>query len=252
MLHISRDYRLFLKFIESYSANGFRNINRSDSLIHKIENKMELNRQFIYVADLINLKIEFTSNSCYLLTGIPAMEMDPRTIFAITHPDDMRHHAVLRSRLFKLANEIYINENGFALMSSNLHFQNPQGTYTNFLIQGYLWFCRIPYKTVCCLFVNTDISWFGKIKHGYNSYLGTNLSYFRYPDEKLIMTGNIFTGREFEIIKLIEKGLSSQQIAENLFLSVHTINTHRRRILKKTNCLSLAELIHDLKERGML
>lgn len=51
------------------------------------------------------------------------------------------------------------------------------------------------------------------------------------------------TKREFEIISLIAKGLNSQQIGEKLFLSRHTIDTHRRMILDKTSCKNSAELI---------
>ena len=89
-------------------------------------------------------------------------------------------------------------------------------------------------NTVYMININTDISWFKKIKHGFHYYVGNDLSYFRYPDEKLLMTGNIFSDREFEIIKLIKEGFDSEQIAEKLFLSKHTVNTHRKNILDKT------------------
>src|SRR5690606_7171578 len=39
--------------------------------------------------------------------------------------------------------------------------------------------------------------------------------------------------REMQIIKLIAEGLTNTQIAEELFLSNHTINTHRKNILSK-------------------
>ena len=42
-----------------------------------------------------------------------------------------------------------------------------------------------------------------------------------------------FSKREFEIIKGIAQGLESHEIAEKLFLSVHTVNTHRRNIFLK-------------------
>ena len=100
--------------------------------------------------------------------------------------------------------------------------------------------------------INTDISWCKKIKHGYHYYVGNDLSYFRYPDEELLMTGNIFSEREFEIIKLIHEGLDSEQIAEKLFLSKHTVNTHRKNILDKTGKAHISELIYDLHEKGLL
>lgn len=39
--------------------------------------------------------------------------------------------------------------------------------------------------------------------------------------------------RETEIIQLISTGLSNKEIAEKLFLSFHTIKTHRKNIIKK-------------------
>lgn len=246
------DYSFFFTFIETYSPQGFKGIGRSDSLVIELEEMMEKNKQFIYAGDIINMNIEFSSKGSVNLLGVPPELLSPHAIFSLTHPDDMQHHAVSRARLIKLATEMYIRGKGYMFMSTNIRFKNPQGSYSNIFVQCYLWSCQVPYNTVCALFVQTDISWFKEIKHGYNSYLGTDLSYFRFPDEKLIMTGNIFSDREFEIIALIESGLSSQQIAEKLFLSVHTINTHRRRILKKTDKLTLTELIYELKERGVL
>jgi DNA-binding NarL/FixJ family response regulator len=39
--------------------------------------------------------------------------------------------------------------------------------------------------------------------------------------------------REIEILELIAQGMNSPEIAEKLFLSVHTIRTHRKNIIKK-------------------
>ena len=100
--------------------------------------------------------------------------------------------------------------------------------------------------------IRTDISWCRKIKHGFHYYLGNDLSYFRYPDEELLMTGNIFFDREFEIIKFVQEGLDSEQIAEKLFLSKHTVNTHRKNILEKTGKAHISDLIYYLKEQGLL
>ena len=66
------------------------------------------------------------------------------------------------------------------------------------------------------------------------------------------MKGNIFSDREFEIIKLIHSGLQSEQIAEKLFLSRHTVNTHRKNILDKTGKAHISDLIYYLQERGQL
>lgn len=50
------------------------------------------------------------------------------------------------------------------------------------------------------------------------------------------------TERQLEVIKLAHQGYTSQQIGEELFLSKHTVDTHRRNVLKLTQCSNIAEL----------
>lgn len=52
------------------------------------------------------------------------------------------------------------------------------------------------------------------------------------------------THREKEIIGFLVAGLESQEIAEQLFLSKHTVDTHRRRILQKFHLKNTSELSH--------
>ncbi len=54
------------------------------------------------------------------------------------------------------------------------------------------------------------------------------------------------TPREVEIIKHISEGKTSQQIAEILFISKTTVDTHRRNILEKTKMKSISDLIDQL------
>ncbi len=76
------------------------------------------------------------------------------------------------------------------------------------------------------------------------------MSHLRVPDKNLILTGCIFTDREYEILCLVKDGLNSIQIGESLFISSHTVDTHRRNILKKTNKVNIRELIIELQDRG--
>jgi DNA-binding NarL/FixJ family response regulator len=49
--------------------------------------------------------------------------------------------------------------------------------------------------------------------------------------------------REMEIIRYVSEGLSNQEIAEKLFLSVHTVNTHRKNIMGKLGINNTAGLV---------
>jgi DNA-binding NarL/FixJ family response regulator len=49
--------------------------------------------------------------------------------------------------------------------------------------------------------------------------------------------------REMEIIRYVSEGLSNQEIADKLFLSVHTVNTHRKNIMSKLGITNTAGLV---------
>ena len=51
------------------------------------------------------------------------------------------------------------------------------------------------------------------------------------------------TNREFDVVRLLMKGYKSKKIGEILFISPQTVDTHRKRILKKLNLNSTNELI---------
>lgn len=227
-------------------------IDRSDELVQRIEHQTEITDQMFFVGDLIKLQILFASSLSRSMFGVDPDKLDPGILFISTHPEDIARHNVARTKLFNVGQRLYIEQSGFTILSTNFRFKGPDGNFRNTLVQCYLFFCRDPFNTVFLLQVNTNISWFRKIKHGYHYYLGDDLSYFRYPDETLLKTGNIFSTREFDIIRLLSEGLSSEQIATKLFLSPHTINTHRRNILRKTRMQSTNELILELKERGLI
>jgi len=49
--------------------------------------------------------------------------------------------------------------------------------------------------------------------------------------------------RELEIIALVSNGLTNNEIADKLFLSVHTVMTHRKNILHKLDVRNTAEML---------
>ena len=62
----------------------------------------------------------------------------------------------------------------------------------------------------------------------------------------------VLTTRETEILKLIAHGHSTQVIADALFLSPHTVQTHRKSIIKKLNIKSPTEFVIYAMDLGLL
>jgi len=60
------------------------------------------------------------------------------------------------------------------------------------------------------------------------------------------------TEREIEIIRLIEKEYSNKEIAETLFISERTVETHRKNIFRKTNTNSVIGLVKYAYEHRLI
>ncbi|MBK6345279.1 MAG: response regulator transcription factor [Bacteroidales bacterium] len=54
---------------------------------------------------------------------------------------------------------------------------------------------------------------------------------------------NSLSKREFEILKLFAEGLSNPQIAEQLFISTRTVESHKNHIMQKLNLKSAVDLV---------
>lgn len=63
---------------------------------------------------------------------------------------------------------------------------------------------------------------------------------------------NLLTAREVEIVQLICEELTTAEIAERLFISPRTVDTHRKHILEKTESKSVVSLIKLAYEYNLI
>ena len=252
MMTGNQNYGLFLKFFDAYAPVGFKGIDPADPLMVDLENMMEINDQFLYIGALTKMEIIFVSKRSAQMMGIKPEDLHLDVFFQACHPDDLIRASLGRVRIFKMAHNVTVAKAGYSLMSSNYRMRNAQGNYSNLLMQLYVFYRQLSYESAFVIKVHTNIDWCKKLKYGYHFYTGNDLSYFRYPDEELLMMGVPYSNRELEIIHLIESGLDSYQIAEKIFLSPQTVYTHRRNILKKSGKATISDVIYHLIEQGLL
>jgi DNA-binding CsgD family transcriptional regulator len=246
------DYNRFVHFFETYKSQGFRNINPDDPIVLSLEEKMNNSGQFFFILDLIQLTGLYYSKSAYSFFGTQPGQMDPAVVYKAVHPDDIIRFSNARAKLIKLGMDIFNNPQNKMCLSTNFRIKNNTGKYVDLLFQEYIYFSENPYKSSYTIQVHTNVTGMISFRYGYHYYVGSDLSYFRYPDKDYLKIGNIFTKREWEIIKHIANGLESDQIAEKLYLSVHTINRHRQNILNKTRKKTTHDLVIELQERGLI
>jgi two-component system, NarL family, response regulator NreC len=62
----------------------------------------------------------------------------------------------------------------------------------------------------------------------------------------------LLSAREKEVLKLIAKGKTNKDIAETLFISVRTVESHRASIIDKTRAKNTADLVRYAIEKGFV
>jgi DNA-binding CsgD family transcriptional regulator len=243
-------YNLFFQFLDTFKGQEFKDIPRDHPLVVELASKLKASNQCFHINNMVQLKILYCTPSCSDFFGVPVEEIDPETYFKRTHPEDLALHASGRSRVVKAAMDIYTKKSGQWFLSANIKTRNISGEYIDLLYQMCLSFTNEPYPAVYGIQVNTDVTELMKNLGGIHYLVSEDESFFRPPDEKLLSIGPGFSVRELEILRCISDGFNSEQIAEKLFLSVHTVNTHRRNILEKSGNRSTHELVIKLQEEG--
>jgi DNA-binding NarL/FixJ family response regulator len=93
------------------------------------------------------------------------------------------------------------------------------------------------------------------ISHGGAFYLSDELKNRRKNNEifrdEFVQKMHL-TKREIEIIQWVVKSSSNEEIAERLFLSIHTVKTHRKNIMKKLGASGLPDMIRFAYENHLV
>nr|MDQ3017202.1 LuxR C-terminal-related transcriptional regulator [Bacteroidota bacterium] len=69
---------------------------------------------------------------------------------------------------------------------------------------------------------------------------------------RILPKTNECTPREQEIVRCLDEGLSSKEIAHQLFISKATVDTHRQNMLRKWELPNTAALLRKSKEEGWI
>lgn len=84
-------------------------------------------------------------------------------------------------------------------------------------------------------------------------YMSLNIEHILNPVTVTASGGlPLLTKREKEILKLIADGMTNSQIAEKLFVSQSTVDTHRKNMLTKLNVNNTAALVRFAVENGLV
>lgn len=98
----------------------------------------------------------------------------------------------------------------------------------------------------------TDLTGLTAFDHFGYEYDGPNKEKFYQEYKSGLANECILTKREKEILNLLSEGFTSRVIASKLFISVHTVDTHRRNIIDKMETKTAMEAYKKCKNSGWL
>lgn len=212
---------------------------------------------YYYVLDFPNLKMEYVHHTTRDIIGIDAGEVTIEKLVSILAPNE--REAMARKEAVVI--DFFMNFLDPEEIKSYkaLYFfavEGADGKYRKMLHQiSVLSVCKknLPEHVIV---VHTDVSHLNYIDNNKISFIHVNggKSYFEVnsdsaffepenAEEPACVLHDLLSHREKEIVSLISKGSSVEEIADMLNISCHTVRTHRKNILKKTGCKNSAELV---------
>ena len=207
------------------------------------------NTTFYCITNTVLQGFEYVSKNFTSCTGIKDSEMlegGMKYFWSRFHPDDIGLWVkTLQSLMDFTMNELDCKKRKRMNYTWNYRIKNAGGTYVN-IIQNTtpLQFDKtnkpivgLAHYTVLDSRMKMDICATAKYLNDQNEY--ETLFFTNISSQKLLAT---VSNRERDIIRLLLLKNTSNEISEKLHISKHTVDTHRRNILKKLDFTSTSEL----------
>ncbi len=174
----------------------------------------------------------------------------PELIHGRAHPDDLDKTLAYSMYWVQFLAELAPERRKNFLPCIFLRLMNRQGVYAWVMFQFLDAYLDEHGNTLYALLAFTDVS---HVKHTGEAMMSirdieNNACTCIRCHEPGVMESNVkqmrpITPREREILRHLASGLGSKQIADQLGLSLHTVNHHRQSLLRKAGAKTTAELI---------
>ena len=233
--------------------------------IQEQEIKLEINKDFLifsqvgesyyFVFNLSISEFEFMSESITGVLGYPR-DISLPDFFGNIHPQDLPYFINFENKVIEFLNDLKVEDFRKYKVQYDFRIKRNDGEYIRVLHQVVVIESDDHKKSILKTFVmHTDITQFKEKGKPKLSFIGLEgqPSFIDVEVKNIIKSfDDMFTKREHEMLFLICRGLNRVQIGEILGISKHTVDTHRRSILKKSNTSSIAELVAKTISEGWI
>lgn len=207
------------------------------------------NDQMLYVFNFFTGEITYVRNSQSFL-GINEDDFNYTSISSNIHPNEVWFF----KKLLQVMVPIVLKGGGLKDWEKFTvkYRMKRRGEYRNILRQTIVHEFNEQGQLASNLSILTDITDLNPSKEIQWSVVGSE-EIKNWLREELRNKNSIdFTNRELQVLEQLAEGKSSNEIAKELYLSKHTVDTHRRNLLKKSNCHNSVELVAFGKLHGLV
>ncbi|TXK52142.1 PAS domain-containing protein [Pontibacter qinzhouensis] len=212
----------------------------------------------IKVLNLCTQQYEFVSDNVFELFGYSKNEFLQHGLSfsnTIAHPEDLQHSWKLIKKIWDFILHVPLAEQVQYKFSYDFRIVKPCGKVVRVLAQNSVLQTDSHGNITHVLIVYSDISHLKKHSDVATSFISSGTSVYHFTsveDNKAGSTIKSLSKRELEIVKLMSEGYSSKLIADKLFISFHTVNTHRQKIMEKTNTHNTGGLVQYAVSQGLV
>jgi DNA-binding CsgD family transcriptional regulator len=223
--------------------------------LHKrLLNVFQIGRHYYMIFNVYQTELEFISAAITDVLGYTPEEMSAMFFLDRIHPDDKPYFLNFENRLTEFFQQLPVEKRGSYKYQHDYRIKTKASKYIRLLHQ----ILPIEYDEhnyYRSLVLHTDISHIKQEGNPCFSIIGLDgePSYYNIQDTEIFTKSyDLFTRREREILHSIVEGKSSKEIAGELYISLHTVNAHRKNILNKAGTKTPLDLVKKVIKEGWI
>lgn len=210
--------------------------------------------EYYYLVNNVRKSVfELVSPEVEAVLGYTPEQMDLSFYVSLIHPDDLPVFLNYEAAIENFFNNITGNRLFRYKVQYDIRMKRADGQYVRILTQYVIF--HHDADNVRTFVIQTDISHLKKDPRPILSFIGMDNepSYLNVDVASIFRpTREIFTRRERDILRSLAKGMSSAEISEAFSISKHTVDSHRKNMLKKTQAKSTNEMIGVAFNKGWI
>jgi DNA-binding CsgD family transcriptional regulator len=221
--------------------------------IKKIVDIFSVGEYYYLIFNLATSTIEYVQENVNKVLGCLPEEFTTEYTVVNIHPDDVPFFLNIENTAMKFFSQFPPEKIMKYKIRYDYRLRHTNGNYVRILQQIYTIQTSPEGGALRVLDIHTDITHLKPTGRPILSFIGLEdePSYIDVElDTTFKPTKEILTKREKEILRNLIDGHNSKTLSHKLFLSVETINTHRRNILRKTKTKNTSEVITKAIKEG--